>query len=67
MKLSHFSHNLAMVNPLATLSRGYAIARIVKTKEIITHIEQIALQETISIQLCDGQLICIVNEKNTNI
>ncbi|CAM4422542.1 MAG: Exodeoxyribonuclease 7 large subunit [Legionellaceae bacterium] len=67
MKLSHFSHNLAMVNPLATLSRGYAIARTVKTKEIITHIEQIALQETISIQLCDGQLICIVNEKNTNI
>jgi exodeoxyribonuclease VII large subunit len=52
---------LHLVSPLATLDRGFAIARDSK-KIILRSVQQVSTSYKISIQLSDGQLDCDVVE-----
>ncbi|MFT6407811.1 MAG: exodeoxyribonuclease VII large subunit [Arenicella sp.] len=52
---------LHLVSPLATLDRGFAIARDSK-KIILRSVQQVSTSDKISIQLSDGQLDCDVVE-----
>jgi len=59
------AHNLGgqlhLVSPLATLDRGFAIARD-QQNEIVRSTNQLSTNDTISIQLSDGQVDCDVVE-----
>ena len=62
---SHFEHLIAQLHalsPLATLKRGYAIARHANG-EVIDDIQQTRPQEDIHIQLARGKLICTVRQR----
>jgi exodeoxyribonuclease VII large subunit len=52
---------LHLVSPLATLDRGFAIARD-NQKEIVRSTHQLSANDKISIQLSDGQVDCDVRE-----
>jgi exodeoxyribonuclease VII large subunit len=49
------------VSPLHTLNRGYSVA--LKNKKVITSIDQVRLGDTISVQLAQGLLECLVQKK----
>ncbi len=57
---------LAAVSPLATLSRGYALARSEKGN-LVTRAEDVATDDVIEIILSEGRLICRVLEKKEGI
>ncbi len=61
-KSTHYlAGQLHLVSPLATLDRGFAIARD-KQKEIIRSTTQLSTNDKISIQLSDGQVDCDVRQ-----
>lgn len=53
---------LNMMSPLATIARGYSITR--NDAGIVKHVDEIAIDDTISIQLNDGSISAKVIEKN---
>ncbi len=46
---------LASLNPLATLSRGYALVQQSTTGEVVSHIDQVQRGDAIDIKVSDGQ------------
>jgi exodeoxyribonuclease VII large subunit len=63
VKLEISGSNLSSVSPLATLSRGYAIARLPDGK-LITSSEDVSPGEKIEVVLKSGMLLCNVEEKS---
>lgn len=63
LRFVHLSHSLETVSPLATLQRGYTIARQTKTRKLITRVADTQIADTIDILLADGQLNCTVTSK----
>ncbi len=57
----HIASQLHLVSPLATLERGFAIARD-NSNAIIRSTEQLGADDTIDLQLSDGKLACKVIE-----
>lgn len=51
----HLIEQLQLVSPLATIARGYSVTRNSRN-EVITKVEQISLNEEISLQLSDGRI-----------
>lgn len=62
-QVNHISHRLDIVNPLATLQRGYAIAKLSKTQHVVSAIDEINIDDEINLLLRDGELVCRVQEK----
>ncbi|CAG36674.1 exodeoxyribonuclease VII large subunit [Desulfotalea psychrophila] len=68
-KKGQFSQQAALLNsvsPLATLSRGYAVARIISTgrKEIISNSTQVKEGQEINVLLGQGSLDCKIVKSN---
>ncbi len=63
--LANVARALDAISPLATLNRGYAIASIYDSNEIIHSTKQINIGEKIKTRLHEGQLICTVDEIET--
>jgi len=51
----HLIEQLHLVSPLATIARGYSVTRNSKSK-VITKVEQVQLNDEISVQLSDGSI-----------
>jgi exodeoxyribonuclease VII large subunit len=51
---------LTVLNPLATLARGYAVVRDPETRRVLTRGEQIRPDDSIEIQMNDANLNCRV-------
>jgi exodeoxyribonuclease VII large subunit len=58
--LSGFSRALDMVSPLATLSRGYAIATHQKTKQVIYSADEAKSGDLINVKVKQGEMTCEV-------
>ncbi|GAB4343735.1 MAG: exodeoxyribonuclease VII large subunit [Desulfobulbaceae bacterium] len=62
--LARLSGLLDAVSPLATLSRGYAIARTTPAPgRVITDVAQVETKETIAVTLYKGELECLIMKK----
>ncbi len=61
-RLSQQAHQLNAVSPLATLSRGYAIATLPENGEVLRSTKQIKLGQTINLQLNQGKLQATVDQ-----
>ena len=57
------SKTLHSVSPLRTLDRGYAIARNLETKKIITDPDTVKLKSDIEIKLAKGKIKATVTRK----
>jgi len=57
------SKTLHSVSPLRTLDRGYAIARNVETKKVITDPDTVKLKSDIEIKLARGKIKAVVTRK----
>ena len=62
-KFSSLGEQLNLVSPLATLERGFAIARD-QDANILRRSSQVELQQDIRIQLGQGELQCTVEKVN---
>lgn len=63
--LRHAIHRLDIVNPLATLQRGYAIAIRARDKHIISSVNAVQNNEILKVKLSDGILDCeVLNIEN---
>ena len=51
----HLIEQLQLVSPLATIARGYSVTRNSRN-EVITKVEQVSINEEISLQLSDGRI-----------
>lgn len=51
---------LTVLNPLATLARGYAVVRDTDTRQVLTRGEQIKPDDSIEVQMNDANLKCRV-------
>ena len=60
------SKTLHSVSPLRTLDRGYAIARNLETKQIITDPDTVKLKSDIEIKLAKGEIRATVTKKQNN-
>ena len=60
-QFSSLSEQLHLVSPLATINRGFSIARDQNDK-ILRSKDQIEKNQMIEVQLSDGKLDCTVNE-----
>ena len=58
--LAELSHSLDTVSPLATLSRGYAIATRVENGAILRSSKQSRIGDIVETRLSEGSLICSV-------
>lgn len=61
-RLSQNAHQLQAISPLATLSRGYSIAKESKRGHIIRNANQVSPGEKINLQLNKGRLDLIVEQ-----
>jgi exodeoxyribonuclease VII large subunit len=66
LRLLHEQHGalagqLNLVSPLATLERGFSISRDAQ-QNIIRRTSQVNNNDTISVQVPDGHLDCVVTE-----
>lgn len=55
-KLLQFSQTLNAVSPLATLNRGYALATVTATGEILRSANQVKENDLVNIRLAEGQI-----------
>lgn len=62
IRLEHLMQQLHTLSPLATLARGYAIARHANG-DIITDAQHTQPKEDIHIQLAHGKLICTIRQR----
>ena len=62
-KLSKKAALLHNLSPLATISRGYSIVE--KNNKVINSIEEVSVDENISVTLKDGSLECSINKINS--
>ncbi|MGM0767371.1 MAG: exodeoxyribonuclease VII large subunit [Pseudomonadota bacterium] len=63
-RLSHTGQTLHLVSPLATLGRGYAIARRAQDGAIIRDAAEVAAGDTINTRLAKGDLTATVTSVN---
>lgn len=64
IRFTDCNKGLETLSPLATLSRGYSIAKSEHDDRIINSVKQLNLDERITLQLADGQLKTRVEEIN---
>ncbi len=64
--LQQQAHQLHAVSPLATLSRGYAIAKVPCKKQVILSSSQVDVGERIDIQLNKGRLTAMIEQIHEN-
>jgi len=57
---------LAGMNPSAVLQRGFAIARKLPAKKVVSRVRDITLYDRLSIEFSDGETRVIVDKKNIN-
>jgi exodeoxyribonuclease VII large subunit len=62
-QIQFFTEKINMLNPLNTLSRGYAICRLPKSKNIIVSTEQVENGDNIEVFLAHGGLNCQITKK----
>ncbi len=58
-------HLLNSLSPLQVVARGYAIATDAKGR-VLTHAKQVAIGETLRLQLSEGEVVATVNEIHPN-
>jgi len=61
-KLLGLSRTLHAVSPLASLARGYAVIKHVKTKQIIRKISDVIIGDQIVAEIANGKLLCQVED-----
>lgn len=61
-KLSGLSRTLHAVSPLASLARGYAVIKHVKTKQIIRKISDVNIGDQVVAEIANGKLVCQVED-----
>ncbi|KGJ89346.1 exodeoxyribonuclease VII large subunit [Thalassotalea sp. ND16A] len=61
-QLARVAQNLNIVSPLATIARGYSITRD-SNGRIIRSLEQVAINQTVTTQIADGQIESVVTNK----
>ena len=54
---------LESLNPLAILRRGYSVTRTLPDRRVVSHPDQVILEQQVEILLADGQLVCNVKGK----
>ena len=62
LQLSQQMRTLSAVSPLSILERGYSIATVEKTGQVLKHSDDAELGQQINIRLQHGQLLCEINE-----
>ncbi len=60
-QLGQTSAALSVLNPLATLARGYAVVRNRQSNKVISNASQVETNDTLQIQLRDASIICRVD------
>lgn len=65
-QLASLSRSLNAMSPLAVLDRGYAFLRDAESTQMITSVMQININQQITAQLKDGELICDVKAIHVN-
>lgn len=66
LRFTTCNKGLETLSPLATLSRGYAIAKDASNNRIINNVKQLQLGDKVTVQLTDGTLKTHVEEINDN-
>lgn len=61
-QFANLTARLHTISPLATLSRGYAIATLTHTQEILRSTNQLRPGDQVSTQLADGAFVSVVAE-----
>jgi exodeoxyribonuclease VII large subunit len=54
---------LESLNPLSILQRGYSVTRSLPGRKVVSHPDQVSLDQQVEILLADGQLLCNVKGK----
>jgi exodeoxyribonuclease VII large subunit len=62
-KLLSLSRTLHAVSPLASLARGYAVIKNVKTKQIIRTMEEVNIGDQVLAEITNGKLLCQIKDK----
>ncbi|MCS7261080.1 MAG: exodeoxyribonuclease VII large subunit [Anaerolineae bacterium] len=60
-RLSGLRHHLAALNPVAILTRGYAIVRRQDDRRVVTQVAQVSPGDRLSVQVSDGTFMSIVD------
>ncbi|MBB6216631.1 exodeoxyribonuclease VII large subunit [Anaerosolibacter carboniphilus] len=60
--LTGYGHKLDVLNPFATLRRGYSITLDHSNRKVITSIEKIKVGDDINIMLTNGEVLCKVTD-----
>ncbi len=60
--LTGYSHKLDVLNPFATLRRGYSITLDPYSRKSITSIQKVEVGDHINIMLTDGEIFCRVDD-----
>jgi exodeoxyribonuclease VII large subunit len=55
---------LESLNPLAILQRGYSVTRSLPERRVVTHPDQVMLEQLVEVLIADGSLVCNVKEKS---
>ncbi|MBE9533029.1 MAG: exodeoxyribonuclease VII large subunit, partial [Proteobacteria bacterium] len=62
LQLSQQMRTLSAVSPLSILERGYSIATVEKTGQVLKHSDDAELGQQINVRLQHGQLVCDIKE-----
>lgn len=62
--LSEWSIKLESLNPLAILRRGYSVTRSLPDRRVVTHPDQVNLDQQVEVLIADGLLLCNVKGKS---
>ena len=65
-RLALLETGLTAVSPLATLARGYAIVRD-ENGRVVRSVQDVAVDDAISVQVVDGELGATINEKKDGV
>ena len=65
-RLALLETSLTAVSPLATLARGYAIVRD-ENGRVVRSVQDVAVDDAISVQVVDGELGATVNDKKESV
>jgi exodeoxyribonuclease VII large subunit len=60
-RLSGLRHRLEVLNPAATLARGYAIVRRQDDRRVVMRVAQVASGDRLSVQVSDGTFMSTVD------
>ncbi|MBW1987342.1 MAG: exodeoxyribonuclease VII large subunit [Deltaproteobacteria bacterium] len=63
-QLQHYQERLQTLNPQAILERGYAVATILPTQEVVRDVQQVQVGASLRVRVARGSMDCEIQEIN---